>query len=391
MIHFEKALEIVLSSSFLTGTERIPFTDSLNRILAEDIVCDTDMPPFNKASMDGFACRRMDIGSELEIIETIPAGKWPEKNVGPLQCSKIMTGAPIPEGADCVIIVEETELVGTGRIKFTGSDTRNNIAIRGEDIKKNETVLRSGRKIEPQDIAVMATAGHTETLVSRKPVTGVISTGSEIVEPDKVPGLSQIRNSNSSQLMAQTERAGAEGRYYGIAKDDEDETLEVVSRAINECDIVLITGGVSMGDFDFVPLVLEGAGVKILFTRVAVQPGKPTTFGVHRKALVFGLPGNPVSSFILFEMLVRPLISRMMGYEHKPFKIILPMRHKYTRRSSERMGFIPVNISDDGEVVAVEYHGSAHISSLPAADGIIAIASGLKEIEKGKPVNVILI
>ena len=164
----------------------------------------------------------------------------------------------------------------------------------------------------------MASAGKTTVSVSRMPAVAVISSGNEIVEPQYVPAESQIRNSNSWQLLAQIERAGAKGRYYGIARDDEDATFRLVCRAIEENDLVIITGGVSMGDFDFVPAVLEKAGVKLLFTRVAVQPGKPTTFGIHENAAVFGLPGNPVSSFMMFEMLVRPFISAMMNYNWHP-------------------------------------------------------------------------
>jgi molybdopterin molybdotransferase len=215
-----------------------------------------------------------------------------------------------------------------------------------------------------------------------------MSSGDELVEPDKVPGKSQIRNSNAWQLMAQVKVAGAIGKYYGIARDDEEETFLLVKQAIAENDIVLITGGVSMGDFDFVPSVLERAGVKILFSRVKVQPGKPTTFGVHSKALVFGLPGNPVSSFIQFELLVRPLIYRMMGCQWNPLVIQLPMKGSFTRRFAERMSWVPVVITGDGLVSPVEYHGSAHINSLSEADGIIAIPVGTKKIEKGEIVGV---
>jgi molybdopterin molybdotransferase len=220
------------------------------------------------------------------------------------------------------------------------------------------------------------------------PEVAVISSGSELVEPDRIPGKSQIRNSNASQLMAQVARAGALGRYYGIAADDEAQTLSIVEKAISENDMVLITGGVSMGDFDFVPSVLESAGVKILFTKVAVQPGKPTTFGLHPHAVIFGLPGNPVSSFIQFELLVRPLLSKMMGCEWRPLSINLPMNEKFMRRFADRMALIPVKITDNSHASPVEYHGSAHISALPEADGIVAMPVGKKVIEKGEIVNV---
>ena len=388
MILFEKAFEIVMNSSFPTGNEKTPFTKSLGRILAADVISDMDMPPFNKASVDGFACKQSDITGELEIIETIPAGRWPEKSVGKNQCSRIMTGAVVPDGADCVIMVEDTEVLKSGRLRFTESSTKENIAFKGEDIRKGDVVIKAPKQITPQDIAVMATVGHTAVTVSRMPRIAVISSGDEIVEPDQVPGVSQIRNSNSYLLAAQAERDGVAARYYGIVRDNVDETFSVISDAIAENDLVLITGGVSMGDFDFVPSVLERAGVKILFSRVAVQPGRPTTFGVHPKALIFGLPGNPVSSFVQFELLVRPLIFRMMGLNWEPLTIAVPLKERYSRRSSDRMGLIPVHITSDGFAEVVKFHGSAHISALPGASGIVAIPPGVNAIEKGEIVRV---
>ena len=388
MIPFEKAFEIVMDSGFNTGTEVIPFTNSLNRILAGDIVSDMNMPPFDKATVDGFACRKADLNDDLEIVETIPAGKWPEKNIGDHQCSRIMTGAAIPSGSNCVIMVEDTEILHSGLVRFRGTFTKENIAVKGEDVQKGDIVLKAGKLIKPQDIAVMASAGNVSVKVSKMPQVAVISSGDELVEPDQIPGISQIRNSNASQLMAQLISAGASGKYYGIAKDDEDATLSKVSKAIAENDVVIITGGVSMGDFDFIPSVLIKAGVKILFTRVAIQPGKPTTFGVHPEAIVFGLPGNPVSTFIQFELLIRPLISKMMGYEWKPAVRNLPMKARFSRKSDERMMIIPVRVTVEGCVFPIEYHGSAHISALSSADGIISMPVGKKILEEGEIVSV---
>ena len=384
MISFEKAYDIVMNSGFAMGTEVIPFTESLDRVLAGDVISDMDIPPFNKSSVDGFACRRSDLGSDLDIIETIPAGVWPSAKVGKGECSRIMTGAPVPDGADCVVMVEHTGLSSTGKMRFKGTFAKENISRKGEDVKKDDIVLKKGRIIRPQDIAVMASAGHTEVTVSKMPRVAVISSGSEIVEPSEIPAISQIRNSNSSQLLAQVSRTGASGKYYGIAADIEEQTLSIVEKAISENDLVIITGGVSMGDFDFVPQVLEKAGVKILFTRIAVQPGKPTTFGLHPGSVIFGLPGNPVSSFIQFELLIRPLIYKMMGHEWKPLIIRLPMNEKFTRKSADRMALIPVKITDEGFVSPVEFHGSAHISALCDAIGIIAMQVGKLVIEKGE-------
>lgn len=388
MITFEKAFEIVMTSAFETDMETISFTDSDGRILAEDVFSDVEMPPFNRSAVDGYTCHKEDLYNELEVIETIQAGKEPLNKVGKNQCSKIMTGAMVPESCDIVFMVEESENLPSGKIRFTGKDPKKNISNKGEDVSTGDVVLKKGKFIKPQDIAVLASVGKTSVQVKKRPEVGIISTGDELVEPDNLPGISQIRNSNAYQLLTQVTRAGGKGHYYGIAPDKKNVIFEMVRKAITENDIVLLTGGVSMGDFDFVPEVLNQAGVKILFDKVNVQPGKPTIFGIHSKSLVFGLPGNPVSSFVQFETLVRPLICLMMGYVWKPVEHKLPMAVSYLRKSPERMRWVPVLINENMEVVPVDFHGSAHISALPYSDGIIAIKSGIKSLEKGEIVNV---
>ncbi len=392
MIPFEEALSYVQGFERVTGTELIHYGDSLGRVLAEDVISDTEMPPFDKSAMDGFACRRSDLSGMLQIIETVPAGYWPEKTVGQGQCTRIMTGAPIPQGADMVIIVEETAKAADGMIRFTGkTDGNDNIARRGEDIARGDTVLHRGKIIRPQDIAVMAACGHVNVRVARKPVAAIISTGSEIVEPHTLPGPSQIRNSNSPQLAAQVERAGATAKYFGIAPDNEEDTYRIVKEALSECEVVILTGGVSMGDYDKVPEVLTKAGVRILFDRVAVQPGKPTTFGTHDNGVVFGLPGNPVSAFMMFEMLVRPLLMKMMGCDWKQRMTDLTAEQDISRSSTGRLGLIPVSLTAEGSVRQVEYHGSAHISSLSKADGIVLFPKGTGRVMAGSRVKVILL
>lgn len=388
MIQFKDAYDTVMKSAFSTGNETVELADSLDRVLEADVLSDIDMPPFTRSSVDGFACRRSELEHELEVIETIPAGKAPMKMIGKGQCSRIMTGAPVPEGADCIIMVEETEELTSGKIRFTGKFKKENISYRASDIKAGEIVLKSGRIIKPQDIAVMAAAGQVSVVVARKPKVAVISSGSELVEPDTKPAFSQIRNTNSYQLMAQVEKAGAEGRYYGIVKDDEDETFSILSKAAGQNDVIIITGGVSMGDFDFVPAVIQRNGFRILFSRVAVQPGKPTTFGIKDKCVIFGLPGNPVSSFLQFELLVRPLLSLMSGSDWKPLELLLPMKEKFIRKFSERMALIPVALTGDNQVIPVEFHGSAHISAMSGTFGIVSLPIGKQIIEKGEIVRV---
>jgi len=388
MITFDEAFEIVINSCFETDPEIISFRDSLGRILSEDVKSDIEMPPFNRSAVDGYACNRTDLESELEIIEVIRAGKKPGKEVGKHQCVKIMTGAIVPTGCDIVFMVEDSKITPSEKVICTRPGSKINMSFKGEDVKSGDIVLSKGKLIQPQDIAVFASVGYTSVKTRRMPLIGILSTGDELVEPEKTPDVSQIRNSNAYQLLAQVKRAGGSGRYYGIAPDVEEKTFEMIRKALNDNDMVILTGGVSMGDFDFVPSVLKRAGVNILFDQVNVQPGKPTTFGVHPKAVVFGLPGNPVSSFIQFETLVRPLIYRMMGFDWKPLIQMLPMAEKYERRTTSRAGWLPVKITLEREVLPVDYHGSAHLTAMPYTDGIVAIPIGKTIIEKGEIVSV---
>ena len=390
MIKFEEAFDIVLNAATFTyPSEQINFINSVGRILAVDVFSDMHMPPFDKSAMDGFACRKEDLKNVLEVIEVLPAGKVPEREIGPNQCTKIMTGAIIPNGADCVIMVEHTEETADHLIRFLKAHTNTNICFVGEDIKKGDLVLEKGTCIEPQHIAVMASVGCNEPLVSKQPKIGIISTGDELVEPFEYPAQSQIRNSNAYQLIAQVQRAGGTPNYMGIAEDSEEVTFTTISKALEENDIVLLTGGVSMGDFDFVPDIMAKAGVDIKFRSMAVQPGKPTLFGTFdQHKFIFGLPGNPVSSYTQFELLVRPLMLKLMGIRELPKPVKLPMGATYKRRKSVRKSFLPVMIREDGKVYPVEYHGSAHIHSYVFANGITSVDIGKETLEKGELVDV---
>lgn len=388
MITFEEAYSIVMESGSSTRSETILFNTASQRILDEDIMSDIDMPPFNRSAVDGYACHKADIDKDLEIVEIIAAGKEPLHKVGKDQCSKIMTGAIVPEGCDMVVMIEQSAVLQNGKIRLSLTDPKSNISLKAEDVRRGDIVLKKGKLIQPQDIAIMASVGHTAVFVKKKPVVGIISTGDELINPSGYPRISQIRNSNAYQLVAQVERAGGIGIDYGIAPDNEKITQEIIEKAIIKSDIVIITGGVSLGDFDFVPLVLEQIGVKILFDKVNVQPGKPTTYGIHSNAVVFGLPGNPVSSFIQFEMLVRPLINRMMDYNWIPVENKLPLATDYERKSAFRKGLIPVYINNVKEVVPAEFHGSAHLAALSNAEGIIVLNPGIKSLKKGEIVSV---
>lgn len=387
MIRFEEAFEIVMSHAQPLRSEHVPMMDSLERVLAEDVFSDLHMPPFDKSAVDGFAVRMEDLALTLKVVEVIPAGKIPEKSLNAGQCAKIMTGAMIPEGANGVIKVEDTETLGNGNVRFTGKETGRNICFKGEDVREGELVLSAGTCVRPQHIAVLASAGKVNPLVFARAEVGVLSTGNELVEPVHVPSPSKIRNSNAYQLMAQLNRSGANPHYEGIALDTEVSMTAMLRNALDQYDIVLITGGVSMGDYDYVPDVMDKIGIKILFKSIAIQPGRPTIFGRRGNQVVFGLPGNPVSAFVIFEMLVKPFLRRMMGDSSVPDDILLPMGMDYSRIKSTRKSLIPVKI-EQSEVLPLEYHGSAHINAYTRANGILMMEIGETSLEKGKIVNV---
>lgn len=383
MIPFEEALAITLETPIRKGTETVDFNDALYRVLAEDVFSDVDMPPFHKAAMDGYACRKEDLGKELKLLEVLAAGDVPSASVGPGQCSKIMTGAMVPEGADTVIMVEQTAEHTPGYIRFTGEKTAPNIARKAEDVKAGDKVLDRGTLILPQHTPILASVGCTSPLVSQKVGVGILSTGDELVEPNVTPGPGTIRNSNGFQLIAQVRAAHCEPNYMGIIPDSEEDTNRAIGKAIAENDVVILTGGVSAGDFDFVPKIMRKNGVNIRFQKVAVKPGRPTVFGTTENAAIFGLPGNPVSSFVNFEVFVKPLLLKMMGHQYQPLVLKMPLEIHYKRKKADRVEFIPVHISPAGTVMPARYHGSAHIHAISMANGIMRIPKGTLELKKG--------
>jgi molybdopterin molybdotransferase len=384
MITFEEALSIVNSIAVKPLAERTELDQAVGRVMAEDVFSDVEMPPFNKAAVDGYACRRSELPGPFEVLEVVPAGCLPKFNVGPGQCSKIMTGAMVPEGADTMIMVEHTETMADGRILFLRDKTSSNIAWQAEDVKEGQLVITAGTLLKPHHIAILASVGCVMPMVFRRPVVGVISTGDELVEPFQNPALGQIRNSNAYQLMAQAGAIGLPVDYIGIAADTKESTSRLIANGFDRSDILLLTGGVSMGDFDFVPEVLKELGLSIQFKSIAVQPGRPTVFGTRDNKFLFGLPGNPVSSFVQFELLVKQLAFRMMGHQYKPQMVKLPMASEYIRKKAERKSFIPVRINAEGKIEPLEYHGSAHIHSYEGADGMLAVEIGETHINIGE-------
>lgn len=392
MIPFEKAVEIIINSAIELGTEEVILNNSLNRVLAQDVVSDVDMPSHNKALMDGYVCRRQDLHNILEVIETIPAGKMPKKKIELNKCSMIMTGSVIPDGADCVVKVEDVENVSKKKIKVVGNDHENYICTKGQHIKKGEIVIKKGSLISPKHISILASVGIAKPLVYKQPKVGIIATGNEIVEPTKSPSVAQKRNSNSYQLYAQLKTVGAIPTYYGIVKDNKKAIDKAVKKALVKNDVILVSGGVSMGLFDFVPEILKENSFNLLFEKVALKPGKPTIFGTSAEnKFCFGLPGNPVSTFVTFELFVKPFLYKMMGLNFKPLKTKAALNKAVSRKQTERREWLPVKFSDEGTVTPVIYYGSSHSTALCLADGLISIPQGVDEIEEDSLVTVRII
>lgn len=396
MLQVDKALQIVMEN--VRTIEKIDSVglDSANgRVLAEDIFSDIDIPPFNRSSMDGFAVISDDLSTvpaELSIIEEIPAGHFPKKRIVRGTTAKIMTGAPVPEGADAVVMVENTESLKDSKVKILSKTKRGeNISNKGEDVIKGDKILSKGITLRCQEISILASVGKYKVKVLSQPRVSILATGTELVEPDKIPSQGQIRNSNSYSLFAQCQSIGIKPEYLGIAVDDEADLREKIKKGLNY-DIFLISGGISMGDYDFVPSILRDMGVKIEFEKVAIKPGKPVLFGIKGKTIIFGLPGNPVSTMVIYDIFVKPVLKKMSG-DSVNFNSTGKARVEkdFRRKKAERQEYIPVKITRSGMEVGaipVEFHGSADMMAVTKANGLLIIPVGVDKISKGDVCNV---
>lgn len=395
MIDFKQAYEIVQTNlRHITEIEEVELTDCVGRVLAKNIAADRPAPPFNRVAMDGYACRKEDIGKELMILEVVPAGKKPEKVIGPGQCSKVMTGCPLPEGAEMVFMIEISEEKEGGKVVCTDPEKAakaENFAKTGEDARRGTILIYHGTLLETKHVQTLAAVGVPKVPVFRKPVIGIIATGDELVEPNENPLPHQIRNSNGYSLYAQMEKIGAQVKYYGIVKDDAEKTFELLQQADEECDAVLMSGGVSEGDFDFVPDAMRKVGYKILFDKVKIKPGKPTTFAVSENSVCFGMPGNPVSTFVIAEIVVKPYLMAAMSANYNPKTVKTVISSGFKRRKTVRTEYVPVKFNPDGTASVLRYHGSGHLTSLVETDGFIAVQAGVAEVEKGALELVLLI
>jgi len=388
MLEYKDALQLIVSSANQMPVEKVELRDSLKRVLATDVIHDMDMPPFNKSAMDGYACRQSDLSNKLEVIETIFAGKLPEKAIGKNQCYKIMTGAVVPPEADFVFKKEDAEIAESGKVICRKPSSPNNICYRGEDIQRGQIVLNRSTLLTPRHLPVLAGAGVSRPNVYSRPKITVFATGTELVEPAEQPKSFQIRNSNSSQMLAQILEMGVNANYGGIIKDEERVLREKVSTALDSSDIIFLTGGVSVGEYDFMPIVLENLGFEILVSATAIKPGKPMVFARKGSKYCFGLSGNPVSSFVQFELYAKPFLYALMGHNFEQKILIFRMGKEFNRKKADRINFVPANVNQKMEVIPVEFHGSAHINALSGASYLLEVPKGVKTINKGERVNV---
>jgi molybdopterin molybdotransferase len=365
-------------------TEVVDLEAAINHILQEDVFADGDMPPFHKSAVDGFACHSEDLANVLEMLETLQAGAVPTLKVGKNQCSKIMTGAMVPEGCDCVFMVEDAEKSGENLVRCTNLNTRKNICYKGEDYKTGEILVQKGTVINVSQMAVLAGVGKTKVKVTAQPKIAVIATGSELVEPHEKLQPGKIRNSNASQLISQLKKMNLEANYLGLAKDNFDELTTLFRKTLETHDFVIFTGGASVGDFDFIPEILQQQGFEIFWNRTGMKPGNPMTFSKKVDKYVFGLSGNPVSSLVQFELIAKPAIYRLLGAEYQPLRIKAPLSFDFKQRKADRLILVPVIINANGEVEAVPFNGSAHINSLVFANALMEIQPGRTEINRGE-------
>lgn len=391
MIKLEEAIAQAGKFPIGPGTVQVPLKEAQGRVLREAVYADRDVPPFPRATMDGYACRRKDLPGPLMVLESIPAGTVPTRKIGRGQCSKIMTGAWVPEGADCVIMQEYVEAGPEDRITFTGSETDRNIDSRGQDLKEGDQLLPAGTLLAPEHLGIISSTGKVQVKVAKQLVIGILATGSELVDPGEFPEGAQIRNSNSQQLAGQIRRAGHIPKNMGIVADHAETLSERISDALEQLDLLILTGGASVGELDLVPGVLEELGYSLEFQYVAIQPGKPASFAHRGGDACFGLSGNPVSSFVQFEVLVRPYLEVCTGAIPIIKRIHITMDKAFRRHKADRLFFLPVRLSGSGSCEPVEYHGSGHLHALANVIGFAEIPPGQTLINKGDKVYVRLI
>src|SRR5437588_8931338 len=398
MISVAEAINIVIYNTSSLPKEMVALENSLGRILAEDIVADTDLPPFDRAQMDGYAVRAVDVATvpaRLKIVGESAAGAGWHREMKSGEAVRIMTGAPVPSGADAVQQIELTrELNGGGEVEIIERvEAGRSIVKQAAEIKRGETVLRAGEEINAQIIATLASFGYAQVKVGKRPQVAVMATGSELVNVDEKLGTDQIRDSNNYTIEAYAKLAGATVERLPLAGDDRGLLKEQMVAAIARCDVLVTSGGVSMGVYDFTKAAFRDLGAEIFFERVALRPGKPTVFGRVGKTLIFGLPGNPVSVAVTFSLFVRAALRAMQGATETSLPQEKALLTRDVKRSIDRDSYLPsiLRTDDKGTLLAepLKWGGSSDFVSFARATALIKIPSGREPIANGSVVTVL--
>lgn len=400
MISFEEALDNILSRIQPLGLEKVLLLESLGRIIGEDIYARRDIPPLDNSGMDGYALRFEDIRESskdhpvrLKVIEDLPAGFVSKKTIGKGEAIRIMTGAPIPKGADTVIPVEETKKEDGYAFILKVASLGENIRRSGEDVKKGDRVISKGDMIRPAEVGMLASVGRSSILVYQKPLVAILCTGDELVDIDGNLDEIKIISSNSYTLAAQVKDCGAVPVQLGIARDRKEEIREKLRQG-TRADVLISSAGVSVGDYDFAKDALGDLGMEMAFWQVSMKPGKPLAFGTIQGKPVFGLPGNPVSSMISFEEFVRPSLLKMMGHRQVFRPVVEAVLQEEIKKATGRRHFIRAFISfKEGSYFATTTgdQGSGILMSMLKANGLIMIPEDQEIARVGDKVRVQLL
>ena len=396
-----EAARLIISHFQPLAPERRSLRAALDTVLAEDITSPIDLPPWDNSAMDGYAVRRGDLtdgGADLDVIETVAAGQFPSKTIGPRQATRIFTGAPLPQGADTVIRQEDTQ-PGNGAVTIKNArDAGKNIRRRGEDIKKGSVVLESGTALGPAELGVLASIAQSTVRVHRAPRVAYLGSGDEIVDLDRSEEIlagSKIASSNSYTLDAMIRRAGAEPLNLGIARDTKESLrahLEGATRATpaTRADLIVTTAGVSVGEHDFVRDVLQEMGGELKLWRIAMRPGAPVGFGMVGGIPWLGLPGNPVSTMVTFELFVRPAIRRMQGHR-LPFRRTVPVVVREPVTLGPKLRHFLRVIVEDGEARLTGPQGSGILTSMARANALLIVPAEMQAVPGGTPLQALIL
>ncbi len=399
-ISFDEAVRRVRASTRVLGTEEVALRGALGRVLAEPLSVPHDVPPFECSMVDGFAVRSEDVaaaGEEapvaLRVAGAVPAGTVWGNPIEGGTCVRLFTGSALPPGADAVVMFEWTSWDEAHAYVERPAPPGANVRSRGADLREGETALEAGATLRPQELGMLASIGAVRVRVGRRPRVALLMTGDELLGPDEALRPGAIRSANQETLAAQATLAGADPIDLGIARDDPAELARAIERG-RGADVIVTSGGVSVGDHDEVRAAFERAGVERVFWRVAMSPGKPVLFGTWNGALVFGLPGNPVSSMVAFECFVRPALRRMQG-DREPERVHVPARLAAAMRGAgTRRHFARVNVERRGaELVAIEVEpkGSGNLRSMVRANGLAVVPEGTQTLRAGEIVDVLLL